>query len=307
MRRENKPDPMVNLQSFMNTYKPKIEHYLAEIFPKAWLVPEKLQQSIAYSLLSGGKRLRPLMVLAAAHTVGGNVTQAMPVACAAELIHTYSLIHDDLPAMDNDDYRRGRPTNHKVFGEDIAILAGDGLLTHAFHVIAQTPHTSGLSAETALKIIEELSLYAGVSGMVGGQAADMLGVQGHTDFAELKYIHLHKTGDLLVFCLRAGGRCGGAHEEQLQALETYGRSIGLAFQIQDDILDVTGDEEKIGKRTNSDTKQEKVTYPYFIGIDASRAKVKELTERGKEALASGKLPNPQLLLELADYLLERDH
>lgn len=295
------------LQSFMNTYTPKIEAELSRIFPEEWEVPAKLSEAMRYSLLSGGKRLRPLMVIAAAEAAGGRAEPVMPIACAVELIHTYSLIHDDLPAMDNDDYRRGKPTNHKVFGEAMAILAGDGLLTHAFYAIVQAAREHGLRADVILDIIEDLSVYAGASGMVGGQAADMLGEQGVTNVDELTYIHLHKTSDLLVFALKAGGRAAGADEQALASLERYGRAIGLAFQIQDDVLDVIGDETKIGKRTNSDEKQAKVTYPYFIGVEASREKVRQLTEEGKQALIDGGLADPRLLLAFADYLLNRDH
>jgi geranylgeranyl diphosphate synthase type II len=297
---------MTTLHSFMSTYTPLIEQELERIIPAEWEVPDKLRESIAYSLMSGGKRLRPLMTLAAALAVGGDVMAVMPAACAVELVHTYSLIHDDLPAMDDDDYRRGKLTNHKVFGEAMAILAGDGLLTHAFYAASRL-RERGVPAEVVLAIIEDLSLYAGVSGMVGGQAADMLGEQGETTLDGLMYIHQHKTSDLLVCSLKAGGRAAGADPGQLVALERYGRAIGLAFQIQDDILDVIGDEQKLGKRTNADEKQAKVTYPYFVGLEASRAKVKELTEEGKAALLAGHLPDPGILLELADYLLDRDH
>jgi len=300
------PNNMTMLHSFMNKYTPLIEQELLRIFPSEWVIPDKLTQSIRYSLLSGGKRLRPLLVIAAAESVGGSSESVLPVACAIELVHTYSLIHDDLPAMDNDDYRRGKLTNHKVYGEDMAILAGDGLLTHAFYLIAQGARRHGIQADVVLDIVEDLSVYAGVRGMVGGQVADMLGEQGETDLDQLTYIHVHKTSDLLVCSLLAGARCAGANDDQLSALRRYGEAIGLAYQIQDDILDVIGDEEKIGKRTNSDEKQSKVTYPYFIGVEASQARVKELTEAGKQALTEGDLADPSLLLAMADYLLARD-
>jgi geranylgeranyl diphosphate synthase type II len=262
-----------------------------------------------YSLLAGGKRLRPIFVLAAAASLSGEAAEeaALPVACAIEMIHTYSLIHDDLPAMDNDDYRRGRLTNHKVYGEAMAILAGDGLLTHAFHSIVQASRVHGIPAERVLAIVEELALFAGAKGMVGGQAADMLGEQGVTSLEELEYIHLRKTSDLIVFSLRAGARIGGATEFQLAQIETFGRCIGLAFQVQDDILDLIGDQSKLGKPVKSDEKQQKVTYPYFIGLDASKQKVEELTEQGKAALLAAELPNSERLLQLADYLVKREY
>lgn len=263
-----------------------------------------------YSLQAGGKRLRPALVLAAAEAVHGQAAaarNALPVACAIEYIHTYSLIHDDLPAMDNDDYRRGKLTNHKVFGEAMAILAGDALLTHAFHLIPKAARLGGISAEVALDIVEDLAMLAGARGMVGGQAADMKGEQGITSIEELEYIHLHKTSDLIVFSVSAGGRIGGASAEQLEALRHYGRNIGLAFQIQDDILDLIGDEKKLGKKTNSDVEQQKVTYPYLIGIEESKAQVKRLTREAKAAILEARLDAPDKLLLIADYLVQRDY
>jgi geranylgeranyl diphosphate synthase type II len=285
----------------------RVEDALAASLPAEWQVPDKLRESAAYSLMAGGKRLRPILVLAAAESLGGSKDAAMPVACAIEMVHTYSLIHDDLPAMDNDDYRRGKLTNHKVYGEAIAILAGDALLTHAFHSAAQAYRIHGVPAEQVLSIIEELSMYAGACGMVGGQAADMLGEQGLTKLVELEYIHTHKTSDLIVFSLRAGGRIAGATKEQLQAFTTFGKCIGLAFQIQDDILDVTGDEQKLGKPLRSDEKQQKVTYPFFIGLEASQAKVRELTVQAKQAILQARLPQAERLLQLADFLMQRDY
>ncbi|MNJ49734.1 Farnesyl diphosphate synthase [compost metagenome] len=223
------------------------------------------------------------------------------------MIHTYSLIHDDLPAMDNDDFRRGKPTNHKVFGEAMAILAGDGLLTHAFHQIVQTTRKHGVPAEAAIDIIEELALYAGPSGMVGGQVSDMQGEQGITSLEALQYIHQHKTGDLIVFSLKAGGRVSGASEAQLAALAKFGECVGFAFQIRDDILDLVGDEGKLGKKVQSDVKQEKVTYPYFIGLEASQAELERLTKTAIEAVSDGIIPYPERLIQLANYLTNRDH
>lgn len=230
----------------------------------------------------------------------------MPAACAVELVHTYSLIHDDLPAMDDDDFRRGKPTNHKVFGEAMAILAGDGLLTHAFHLIAEAGLSGKLPLGAALAISADLARLAGVSGMVGGQAADMLGEQGVTSLDELRYIHLHKTSDLIIFSLTAGGRAGGADSAQINALAGFGMRIGLAFQIRDDILDVVGDERVLGKKTNSDARRQKVTYPYLIGLDASRAEVERLTREAKEVLLDAGLRKPDLLLGIAEYLMSRD-
>ncbi|RJX38556.1 polyprenyl synthetase family protein [Paenibacillus pinisoli] len=262
-----------------------------------------------YSLEAGGKRIRPALVMTAAEAIRGSSearAAARPVACAVEYVHTYSLIHDDLPAMDDDDYRRGKLTNHKVFGEAMAILAGDALLTHAFSLIPQSVR-QGVPLEAALAIVEDLSLLAGASGMVGGQVADMQGEQGMTTVKELEYIHLHKTSDLVIFSVKSGARIGGATPFQLEQLTLYARNIGLAFQIQDDILDLIGDESKLGKKTNSDVNQQKVTYPYLIGMQESKALVDRLTEEAKSAVSNAGLSNPSLLLQIADYLVQRDH
>jgi geranylgeranyl diphosphate synthase, type II len=295
-----------SIQEYIRSKVELIETALRTSFPEAWDTPPRLAEAMNYSLLAGGKRLRPVLVLAAAESLGASIEGAVPVACAVEMIHTYSLIHDDLPAMDNDDYRRGRPTNHRVYGEAMAILAGDGLLTHAFYSASQAAK-HGIPADRVLAIIEELSNRAGIGGMVGGQVADMLGEQGITLLADLEYIHLHKTSDLIIFSLKAGGIVGGGNPNQLQALETFGRCIGLAFQIQDDILDVIGDESKLGKPVKSDEKQHKVTYPFFIGLEASQEKVRQLTEEGKRAILEAQFPYPERLLQLADYMMNRDH
>ncbi|GLI07365.1 farnesyl-diphosphate synthase [Paenibacillus tyrfis] len=284
-----------------------IEREMQQSIPSSWAIPAPLRESMMYSLMAGGKRLRPILVLAAAEALGGSPEAAVPAALAVEMIHTYSLIHDDLPAMDNDDFRRGKPTNHKVYGEAMAILAGDALLTHAFYSVVQSARKHNIPADRVIDIVEELSRLSGAPGMVGGQAADMLGEQGVTKLEELEYIHLHKTSDLIVFSLKAGGRIAGATEAQLAALERFGTSIGLAFQIQDDVLDLIGDESKLGKPVQSDVKQQKVTYPYFIGIEASIAKAGELTREAKQAILAADFPCPERLLELADYLMKRDH
>lgn len=293
-------------QSYMQHTTERIEAELVRTIDAIDGHPD-LHEAMRYSLLGGGKRLRPLMVIAAAEALGGSAEQALPVACAVEMVHTYSLIHDDLPAMDDDDLRRGRPTNHKVFGEAMAILAGDALLTHAFGVIAGASQQGVFPAEQALCIVNELSLYAGANGMVGGQVADMIGEQGETTREQLDYIHTHKTGDLIVCSLRSGGHAVGASEHQLSALEQYGRKIGLAFQIHDDILDVIGDKEKLGKTNGKDAKMGKVTYPYFLGMEASKREVARLTQEARIAITDGSVEYPQRLLQLADFLLNRDH
>ncbi|WP_424766157.1 polyprenyl synthetase family protein [Paenibacillus sp. sgz302251] len=298
------------ITSYLKQCAELTEASLQTALPLEWVIPSRLREAMYYSLEAGGKRLRPALVLTAAEAVLGKSSAfeaAVPVACAVEYIHTYSLIHDDLPAMDNDDFRRGKPTNHKVFGEAMAILAGDALLTHAFHLIPQAVRKSGISAEVALAIVEDLAKLAGAPGMVGGQAADMLGEQGITTIAELEYIHLHKTSDLIVFSVTAGARIGEADSKQLELLALYARNIGLAFQIQDDILDLIGDEKKLGKKTNSDVDQSKVTYPYLIGLDESKAQVERLTHEAKSAILEADLVMPGRLLEIADYLVQRDH
>jgi geranylgeranyl diphosphate synthase type II len=299
----------VEINTYLQHQREKVEKALKSVFPSEWTIPNKLREAMDYSLLAGGKRLRPIMVLAAAEAVSGNEeisSRAVNFACAVEMIHTYSLIHDDLPAMDNDDYRRGRLTNHKVFGDAMAILAGDGLLTHAFHVATQSAK-KGVPAERVLAVVEELSKYAGLPGMVGGQADDMLGEQGVTSLEQLVHIHVHKTSDLIAFSLRAGGHAAEADDKQLTAFGLFGRNVGLAFQIQDDILDLTGTEEKLGKPVKSDERQEKVTYPFLLGMDESRRRVAELTKEANEALLQAGLKTPDRLIEIADYLLNRDH
>jgi len=299
----------MSVEAYIARLAGTVEQALDSAIPAEWDVPGRLREAMLYSLKAGGKRIRPVLVLAAAEAVRGDESAAeaaMPAACAVELVHTYSLIHDDLPAMDDDDFRRGKPTNHKVFGEAMAILAGDGLLTHAFHLIAEAGLSGKLPLGAALAISADLARLAGVSGMVGGQAADMLGEQGVTSLDELRYIHLHKTSDLIIFSLTAGGRAGGADSAQINALAGFGMRIGLAFQIRDDILDVVGDERVLGKKTNSDARRQKVTYPYLIGLDASRAEVERLTREAKEVLLEAGLRKPDLLLGIAEYLMSRD-
>lgn len=267
--------------------------------------PSLLVDAMSYSFMAGGKRLRPALAFAANDAVGGKETSCIPVATSIEMIHTYSLIHDDLPAMDNDDYRRGKLTNHKVYGDAMAILAGDGLLTHAFHVLTNGSLEAGLRADQILRLVQEMSMYAGIDGMVGGQVKDILGEKGVLDRDQLEAIHLRKTGDIIVFSLRAGGICGGASEDQLDALTQFGYLLGLAFQIQDDILDVIGDETKLGKKVGSDQKLNKSTYPSLIGLDQSISEVRRLMDEAHCVLAQVQLDRTRLT-ELAHMILNRD-
>ncbi|WP_134698849.1 polyprenyl synthetase family protein [Ammoniphilus sp. YIM 78166] len=294
---------MLNLHNYLTEKKTFIEQALPAFLPTRG-VPPLLAEAMEYSLFAGGKRIRPILLLATIEAFEQDPVKGLPAACAIEMIHTYSLIHDDLPAMDNDDFRRGMPTNHKKFGEATAILAGDGLLTEAFRAICSL-QDQGIEAATVLPIICELSKFAGPQGMVGGQMADLLGEGKQLQLSELQYIHHHKTADLLVFCIRTGARLGGADEAQLEKLTRFARNIGLAFQIQDDILDVYGDEEKLGKPVGSDTANEKSTYPSLIGLEQSQIELERLIVEAKEALAEAGVQT-QVLGALADYIIKRD-
>ena len=271
--------------------------------------PESLREAMRYSLLAGGKRLRPILCLAACELAGGDPALAMPTAVALEMIHTMSLIHDDLPAMDNDDLRRGRPTNHKVYGDAVAILAGDALLTRAFEMVAL--RSPGVDPERLLKVVGELSLVAGAPGLVGGQVVDLECEGKQVDLETLEYIHLHKTGALLKACVITGALIGGADEAQLDSLRTYARGIGLAFQIVDDILDVTASSDVLGKTAGKDLIADKTTYPKLLGLEESRQRAKSLIQEAKASLdafkpVSGGAAQAAPLLALADYVIGRD-
>ncbi|HJV44457.1 MAG TPA: farnesyl diphosphate synthase [Bacillota bacterium] len=280
-----------------------IEQAMPAFLPEE--TPKQLLESMQYSLFAGGKRIRPVLILATIEALGKDSTIGLPVAVAIEMIHTYSLIHDDLPAMDNDDFRRGKPTNHKLFGDATAILAGDGLLTDAFGVVCRLSDYK-VDASLILQIVKELAYYAGSRGMVGGQMADLLGERKQLSLPELQYIHEHKTADLLVFCIRAGAILGGATEEQLELLSLFGRNVGLAFQIQDDILDIYGEEEKIGKPVGSDQLKEKSTYPHLIGLEQSRAELDRLVAEGKLALKQSGIEG-SVLEAIADFIIQREN
>lgn len=266
-------------------------------------VSTTLQQAIEYSLLAEGKRLRPILTLTTAEALGAPLAPVMPFACAIEMIHAYSLIHDDLPAMDDDDTRRGRPTNHKVFGEAMAILAGDALLTKAFGLMAQcTVHAVQL-----VGLIEEASRAAGAEGMVGGQARDILAEEQEISADELVDIHRHKTGALLRLSVRAGAILSGADTGQLKALTHFAENIGLAYQIQDDILDVSGDQQKTGKPVGSDASKRKSTFPELLGLHASRKCVRSLVDEAKAAISADPKIQGKWLCAIADYLVDREH
>ncbi len=270
--------------------------------------PTSLYKAIQYSLFAGGKRIRPILSMASFEAVGGKGEGILPFACALEMIHTYSLIHDDLPAMDNDDYRRGKPTCHKVFGEAVGILAGDALLTEAFQLmthqaIQELPkHRGGL----VLHVIHEVAQAAGMLGMVGGQVLDIESEGKEVDFPTLQYIHTHKTGALILVSVRLGARLGGASEEVLKALTRYGEGVGLAFQIADDILNIEGNATQLGKKTGSDLSRRKATYPTLLGIEESKRRAKELVEMSVYTIRSlGAEAEP--LREIARFVLSREN
>lgn len=274
---------------------------LKELGAETALVP-RLAESMEYSLMAGGKRLRPILVMAAADAVGARGTDFVQAACGIEMIHTYSLIHDDLPAMDNDDYRRGKLTNHKVFGEALAILAGDALLTQAFEVILRQ---QGVPAQVLLEVLREMSIAAGPNGMVGGQVIDMLSEGKRISMEELRKMHMGKTGALFRAAIRSGAILGGASEAQLAALTTYADCFGLAFQITDDILDVVGDEAVIGKPVGSDERNEKSTYVTLTSLDEAKKLAANTVQQALEALEIFG-DEAKFLRELVKMLLERN-
>ena len=246
--------------------------------------PPSIHKAVRYSLLDGGKRIRPILTLAAYDLVAPDTAKVVPFACGIEMIHTYSLIHDDLPAMDNSDFRRGKPSSHKVFGEAVAILAGDALLTLAFDVMTDISNNNGIDPAYLLKAIREITHAAGLQGMIGGQTLDIETQGLNFDLPILEYIHTHKTGALIVGAVRAGAILGNADSEQLEALTHYGKTIGLAFQITDDILDVEGSKQTTGKDTGLDEMAEKATYPKLIGLEESRRRAEELTAQAEDYL-----------------------
>jgi geranylgeranyl diphosphate synthase type II len=290
-----------NLDKYLGDLKQEIEAALDASIAVTY--PEKIYESMRYSLMAGGKRLRPILCLAATELLGGDRASAMPTACAMEMVHTMSLIHDDLPAMDNDDFRRGKPTNHKVYGDDIAILAGDALLAYAFEFMAT--QTKGVPAERILKAIAHLGHAVAATGLVGGQVVD-LECEGKSDVTAetLTFIHIHKTAALLESCVICGALLTGANDTDITRLSTYANNIGLAFQIIDDILDITSTSEQLGKTAGKDLAAQKVTYPSLWGIETSQQKAQELVEQAKAQLVSyGDAALP--LMAIADYITAR--
>ncbi len=276
-----------------------LEHFL----PSSENYPPLLYEAMRYSVFAGGKRLRPVLTRACAEAAGGEPAHVLPVACAIELIHTYSLIHDDLPAMDNDDFRRGKRTSHKVFGEAAAILAGDALLTEAFVLLSRAEKVR-LAAERRLAVIQEIAQAAGIAGMVGGQALDIRTEKNDQNIAGLTETHRRKTGALIMAAVKSGAMIAGASDEKISALSVYASHIGIAFQIADDILNVEGDESLMGKKTGSDAVLGKVTYASLLGLDAAKVKLAQHIEAaiaGIAAFDSRALP----LRVIARYIMER--
>jgi geranylgeranyl diphosphate synthase type II len=288
-------------------YKKLFEEHLTDFLPKVDDNSSSVYDAMEYSLLAGGKRLRPVLLLAACDFSGGDIMSALPYACAVEYIHTYSLIHDDLPAMDDDDMRRGKPTNHKVFGEATAILAGDGLLSSAFEAMSKDLllyFDDPIKLKSRVRAMYEISKGCGCKGMIAGQIADIEAEGKQCSKELLDYIHVNKTAALIKAAVKAGAHIGGANKDKFDDLTVYAENLGLAFQVADDLLDVAGNEAEIGKKINSDTEKEKITYPGLYGITESRQKLKELTYNATSALSSY-YDNGEFFIEIAEELAER--
>lgn len=299
-----KRNPDTGLPGYLAERRALIDGALERLLPPANAYPEVIFAAARYSLFAGGKRLRPILCLAAAEAVGGEPGSVLPAACALELIHTYSLIHDDLPAMDDDDFRRGRPTSHKVFGEGMAVLAGDALLTEAFALLTGRERMPGIAPDRLLEVAHEIAQASGYFGMVGGQVLDLCSEGKRVDLETLHAIHRRKTGALIRVSLRAGAILCGAGEAALASLTDYGERIGLAFQIADDILNVEGDQALLGKGTGSDAARGKVTFPALLGLEASRLRAEQLILEALGALADFD-GRAEALRGIARYVLAR--
>lgn len=292
------------LQTYLQERVELIDSALDRYLPSAETLPTLLHEAMRYSVFAGGKRIRPILMLAACEAVGGAANNVLSAACAIEMIHSYSLIHDDLPAMDDDDLRRGNPTNHKVYGEATAILAGDGLLTEAFILLSNPATWGDASAEIYSKVLHILAKSAGSRGMVGGQVVDMQAEEKPVDLPTLEYIHTHKTGALILAAIEVGALLGGASEKQHRALCRYGEAAGLAFQIADDILDIVADPSLLGKDIGGDQQRGKATYPALLGLTGARQRANELRELALSSLdILGDSARP--LREIASYIVDR--
>lgn len=293
----------VDFKSYWNSRVKLVDQALQAALPKASTRPATIHKAMRYSIFAGGKRLRPILCLATAEALGGKSKDALSLACALECIHTYSLIHDDLPCMDDDDLRRGKPTSHKVFGEAMAVLAGDGLLTHAFQLVAAFPGTRRYTTADAVK---ELAVSSGSLGIIAGQVADIEGEGKKLPLSAVRFIHENKTAALIRCSIRLGAIAANASEKQWNALSTFGQNLGLAFQVIDDILDVTQTSEKLGKSAGKDLKSEKSTYPAVLGLKRAQKEAQRLTDAALQSLkplskSAGNLP------AIAAFLLDRQN
>jgi geranylgeranyl diphosphate synthase type II len=294
----------MDLKAYLRRRQRKIDRALDRYLPRANTKPVTLHKAMRYSLFAGGKRLRPILCLAAAEACRGNIDHALPLACALECIHTYSLVHDDLPSMDNDDLRRGRPTCHKVFGDGIAILAGDALLTIAFEIVSRTKPARRYNISALLR---EISVAAGSQKLIAGQVADLEAEGKDVKRDQLQFIHKNKTAAILKSSVRLGAMSANADARKLSAITRFGQRLGLAFQIIDDILDVTQTSEILGKSAGKDVAAKKATYPAVIGLEKSRAEARQLTRQAHDALSVFSSRDAEPLHVLAHYLLEREY
>jgi geranylgeranyl diphosphate synthase, type II len=296
---------MVDIQRYLQERKGLVDDALARYLPSEENYPQVIFRAMRYSVFAGGKRVRPILAIAAAEAIGGTAADVLPLACALECIHTYSLIHDDLPALDNDDYRRGRLTSHKVFGEANAILAGDALLTFAFELIGDAQHWRQFTPARVLQVIYEIAYAIGTFGMIGGQVADLEMEGRAVDLPALQYIHAHKTGALIRASVRSGAILGGGSPAEVESLTQYGMHIGLAFQIMDDILDVRGDEQLMGKALRKDNERQKATYPRLLGLDESETRAQAAVTAGI-AILSPLGERGAVLRDLARFIIARE-
>jgi len=296
----------VNIKPYLEKLKERVDKALDRLMPGKDLKPSKIHRAIRYSVFAGGKRLRPILCLMASEITGHSWQKVMPTACGLELIHTYSLIHDDLPCMDDDDFRRGVPTCHKAFDESTAVLAGDALLTLAFELIASNAEIKNVNSSSVVSALRLISRAAGTRGMVGGQVVDIMSEGKKISPAALHFMHMHKTGALITASLEAGAVVAGADKRHIGALRQYGEAVGLAFQLTDDILNLVGDAKKMGKSTGTDLSKKKATYPALYGIDKTREKVGKLIRRAQQELRIFKPEKSEPLRKLALYIQNRD-
>ncbi len=294
----------MNLEVYLSEKRALVDEALKGFLPESEGHSVDVVKAMRYSLFAGGKRLRPILCIAGAEAVGRDAQSVLPVACALEMIHTYSLIHDDLPVMDNDDLRRGKPTNHRVFGEAVALLAGDGLLTKAFHVMTHPDPENRVNPGALVRVIGLIATAAGYEGMVGGQVVDIQSEGKAVDPSVVEFIHTHKTGALIAASVCSGGILGGAKEDQMKALTSYGEDIGLAFQVADDILNVEGSSQEMGKSVGRDAEQGKVTYPVVFGLEKSKEIQSALVDRAINSLKSFE-DRADPLRHIARYIIER--